>query len=152
MRILVTLSFITLVTAVRIVPMNLRKSWVKLAAPHYTYCLCKSDVKEDYASRVFLYTEFPNDRRLKRYLECISMKLNLMEAATGAWNEKEFIRQVGGVTAKIIAMCNEDGKGEVDLPQKAYNMFLCIAVTLAVDEKWDRRQSDRKEFEGKICL
>ncbi|KAK4877447.1 hypothetical protein RN001_009953 [Aquatica leii] len=114
------------------VPLYIRQSWINVTEPHRTPCICETKVKPTSAYKSMMFTEIPNDPCLKCYYKCLSIKLNLMEATTGNFVEKEFLRQIEGVTPEIFKRCNEKLKCEVDLCKKCFGMYLCIVHSVLV--------------------
>ncbi|KAF5279788.1 hypothetical protein FQR65_LT03319 [Abscondita terminalis] len=114
------------------VPLYIRQSWVKLTEPMRAECICKTGVNPTLAYKTFMDTEFADNPCLKCYYNCIQIKLNLIEATTGNFIEKEWIRQVEGVTPEIFAKCNAQTKDEVDLCQKSFDISLCIIYAVQV--------------------
>ncbi|KAF5279787.1 hypothetical protein FQR65_LT03318 [Abscondita terminalis] len=114
------------------VPLYMRQSWIRVTEPMRAECICKTGVNPTLAFKSIMNTEIANDPCFKCYCQCLHVKLNLMEATTGNFVEKEWLRQVEGVTQQIFAKCNSETKDEVDLCKKSFDMYLCIIHNVEV--------------------
>ncbi|KAF5279785.1 hypothetical protein FQR65_LT03316 [Abscondita terminalis] len=114
------------------VPLYIRQSWIKRTDSIRTACICESNAKPSDAYKLLMLTQVTNDPCLKCFIKCLKIKLNLMDATTGNLIEKEFIRQIEGVTPEIFKKCNEKVREEIDLCEKSFGMFLCVVHVLAV--------------------
>ncbi|KAF5279786.1 hypothetical protein FQR65_LT03317 [Abscondita terminalis] len=117
------------------VPLYIRQSWIKVNNPIRSACICESGVNPTMAFRSMMNTEITSDPCLKCYYKCLQIKLNLMEATTGEFVEKEYLRQLEGVTPEIFSKCNAQTKNEVDLCKKCFDMYLCIVHAVQVPKQ-----------------
>ncbi|KAF5277084.1 hypothetical protein FQA39_LY06322 [Lamprigera yunnana] len=108
------------------VPLYVRESWVKLTQPILNACICESGADPTQAYRSLMFTELSNKPCLKRFYNCLQIKLNLIDASTGQFIEKEMLRQVEGATPAIYKKCEEVTKHEVDLYEKSFNLYMCL--------------------------
>ncbi|KAF5279784.1 hypothetical protein FQR65_LT03315 [Abscondita terminalis] len=129
---LIKTSHSNFVSTTKEVPLYIRQSWTKGTESIRSACICESKVKPSDAYRLFMFMQITNDPRLKCYIKCLNIKLNIMEATTGNLIEEEFTRQIEGITPEIFKKCNEKVKDEVDLCQKCFGFFVCAVQALAV--------------------
>ncbi|KAK4883849.1 hypothetical protein RN001_000120 [Aquatica leii] len=106
-----TVVFLTLlaascVSSTWVLPSNITDSWLTLANPFFSECVCKTGVKPDLALRLFTNTDLVNDACLKCFIRCLGVNLNLINAATGLIDEALVVSKAAGVTSDIIAHCN----------------------------------------------
>ncbi|KAF5279789.1 hypothetical protein FQR65_LT03320 [Abscondita terminalis] len=114
------------------VPLYIRQSWIKVSEPIRAACICETGVDPNLAFKSIMNTEIANNQCLMCHYKCLAIKLNLMEATTGEFVEKEVLRQSEGVTPEIFAKCNGQVKNEVDLCKKCFDFYLCIIHSVQV--------------------
>ncbi|XP_031346246.1 uncharacterized protein LOC116173101 [Photinus pyralis] len=137
---IVGLSLLTCSAALHmVVPIYLREAWYAMISPYISECVCETRVDPSFVRRTFLETEFPDDSCLKCFMKCVGFLLNVMNAATGEWNEKELVRQVAGVTPEIASTCNNQTAGLVDVCEKTFNFYQCLVYSVMVEEYYDHK-------------
>ncbi|KAF5279798.1 hypothetical protein FQR65_LT03329 [Abscondita terminalis] len=111
---------------VKKVPLYIRQSWLALFEPLFSKCICESKVDPTLAFRSIINTEVSSSPCLKCFFKCLYIKLNIMDATTGEFQEEEMLRQIEGMTTGIFKKCNGQTKHEVDLCKKSFDMYMCV--------------------------
>ncbi|KAB0803955.1 hypothetical protein PPYR_00925 [Photinus pyralis] len=131
---LLTVLLVADVIAVWEVELKVREQWSALVQPYESVCECETHIRPDLAYGMFINSHYCNKACVKCYLKCLYFALNLMNPATGAVNEAEFVRQFAGVTPEIAKCCNEEASTTTDPCETAYIMMKCIVKELAVEK------------------
>ncbi|XP_031348643.1 uncharacterized protein LOC116174793 [Photinus pyralis] len=113
------------------VPKHLEEAWDAVTKPFKEECIAKTGVNSVYADRLFLYSEYLDDRALKCYLACLGKNMGILNASD-EWVKDEFIRQVAGITPAMFESCMDETKFENDVCEKSMTMAKCIVRHLSI--------------------
>ncbi|KAF5279791.1 hypothetical protein FQR65_LT03322 [Abscondita terminalis] len=119
---------------VKKVPLHIRQSWLALFDPLLYKCICETGVNPTLAFKSIINTEVSSNACLKCFFKCLQIKLNIIDAITGEFQEKEMLRQVEGLTPDIFKKCKERTNDVVDLCKKAFDMYMCVVHSLATSD------------------
>ncbi|XP_031347979.1 uncharacterized protein LOC116174226 [Photinus pyralis] len=129
--VLVLVSALTVNAVVQVVPQSTRVQWVETFTPLFSKCVAYSKVDSILAYKSVSETLYSNNDNLKVYFKCVFEGLNMIDAGTGNFLEKELCRQLKGVTPEIAKKCVELYKHDRDIADRAFNLYRCIVQCLA---------------------
>ncbi|KAK4883843.1 hypothetical protein RN001_000114 [Aquatica leii] len=109
------LSFACLCNALLEAPLDYRISWEEVAEKYRSECICEIGISPAVALGFFGRGQYSSDPCIYCYIDCVNTKMNLLDSATAAINEHEYLRQIAGTTPPMVSKCRNQTEGEVPL-------------------------------------
>ncbi|KAB0796975.1 hypothetical protein PPYR_11036 [Photinus pyralis] len=122
---ILVLTILGLFTTAQRAPKLLKELWDDTAKPFKEGCIAETGVNPQYADRIFLYSEFINDRALMCYLACIAQNVGILNAS-GEWDKDIFVQRAAGTTPAMFNSCNEETKAVSHVCERSMAMAMCI--------------------------
>ncbi|XP_031346262.1 uncharacterized protein LOC116173122 [Photinus pyralis] len=126
MRTVFAFAFVLALATAEKVPTATQQAWDTFTKPFSAECVAETGVKQEYADRLYLYGEYPEDHALKCYVKCISERLGILNAASGEWI-LDMVLRIPGITSEIFGTCNDETKADPDVCSKSFAVLKCFA-------------------------
>ncbi|KAK4877035.1 hypothetical protein RN001_009541 [Aquatica leii] len=113
------------------IPHDIQDSWIQVATPHYSKCMCASGADITAAENILGKLLYPNDPCLKCFAKCIEIELGLM-LSDGTVVPEAWVSEVAAITPEIAERCVNDTIDILDTCEKAYDYSQCIVEEVSM--------------------
>lgn len=102
------------------------KKWLSMLEPFKRDCIAETKVNPEYPDRIVLHGEYPEDRKLKCYVKCMSMKMGVLDA-NGEVVEEIFRKYLNVDDDEIAKSVSKKclNENSTDLCEKAFRISKC---------------------------